>query len=522
MTRTAPRLLRDVARVTIELTSPLSIGSGFAEDLLDAPVVTDCNRLPTLPGTSLAGVLRQGYREHLEATGTPVAQLDATVARVFGIARSKLEGGASEDRASLVMVSHGHLHDATNRPVPARAAADRLDDAVLQGARLPLTRQQVRLTHRGVADVDVHGLYDREVVAAGHRFTFELAVWWNEGDEHGGEGVLDTLLGILLSPATRLGAKGTNGLGRFKVAEAGYRRRRFDLRDADQLGDYSRLPVDLAEPVPEEVLPVVTELPAALEVAGTVTARLTLKPRGSWMIGGGTPTHEDTEHFARDDDEDGEVRVPDRVPYREPAVTWRGTAEKAEGQLAMDVLRPVIPGSGLKGALRHRTTFHVNVLEGNFADELDRQEELEKAGAATVQELFGHASDNPDEGERQGRMGRVLVEECRLETVPAACAQQHVSLDRFTAGPMDGRLFDEVAYWKGETIHLEVRVCDAANVGPVPRSALARAVRDLATGRLSLGAGHGRGHGFFEGKVTWSDETWENAADERPAEVAHG
>ena len=48
-----------LAHVTIELSTPLTIGTGNGDDLNDSTCVLDTNGLPTIPGTSLAGMLRE-------------------------------------------------------------------------------------------------------------------------------------------------------------------------------------------------------------------------------------------------------------------------------------------------------------------------------------------------------------------------------------------------------------------------------------------------------------------------------
>ena len=54
--------LRYIARIIIEAQSPISIQSGEKGLLSDDQIMRDWNGLPTLPGTSLMGVLRS----HLE------------------------------------------------------------------------------------------------------------------------------------------------------------------------------------------------------------------------------------------------------------------------------------------------------------------------------------------------------------------------------------------------------------------------------------------------------------------------
>jgi CRISPR/Cas system CSM-associated protein Csm3 (group 7 of RAMP superfamily) len=47
-----------IARFTIESETPLAVGSGEKDILLDRVVAKDANGLPYIPGTSLTGVLR--------------------------------------------------------------------------------------------------------------------------------------------------------------------------------------------------------------------------------------------------------------------------------------------------------------------------------------------------------------------------------------------------------------------------------------------------------------------------------
>ena len=52
----------DLIRCTIELDSPLIIGTGKGDSLHDAVFVQDANGLPVIPGTTIAGVLRDRWQ----------------------------------------------------------------------------------------------------------------------------------------------------------------------------------------------------------------------------------------------------------------------------------------------------------------------------------------------------------------------------------------------------------------------------------------------------------------------------
>ena len=52
-----------IARITLEATSPLAVGSGEKDIITDAPVTRDVNDLPYIPGTSLMGIIRHSMKD---------------------------------------------------------------------------------------------------------------------------------------------------------------------------------------------------------------------------------------------------------------------------------------------------------------------------------------------------------------------------------------------------------------------------------------------------------------------------
>ena len=78
----------------------------------------------------------------------------------------------------------------------------------------------------------------------------------------------------------------------------------------------------------------------------------------------------------------------------------------------------------------------------------------------------------------------------------------HVSIDRFTGGTIDGALYsEEVLYAKEENISLSLLVNKTALQEPGVEEALVCTLKDLCSSMLPLGGGVNRGHGCFEGKL---------------------
>lgn len=464
-----------VARVTLELTSPMSIGAGVGDAYGDAHVITDANGLPTIPGSTIAGVARAAWKA---SCGYDEA--------VFGKAGTRQDEDDGMD--SIVSFSFGHIHGSDDRPVQARIDQE-LSDPLLCVARAPITRNHVRIEERGVA-AD-RGLYDRDMIPAGHRFTFEVSC--HCASREASEATLERVLGLLASPHACFGARSRIGLGQFELRRV--RLRSFDLKDRNDFDAFAALPVALWQP--DDVL-VDVDLArfSPPEVQGRCTLELELEARQGWQIGGGLPTEADCRQSAEG------PRVANLVPFREARVHWR------DGQGSYDPtgVEPAAPGSSIKGALRHRTTFYYNALSEVFADTLT-EDELVAHGAARnrqVWELFGGLEPNTDE---RPMLGRVTVEDATIKTPGALGFQDHVTLDRFTGGAFGGHLFDEAFYWKGRWV-VRIHIDDRNDEVPAAlRQALAKALDDLKAGRLQIGAGDARGHGRFKVREhRWSDD----------------
>lgn len=469
--------LRAVARVVIELGAPLSIGTGAEGLLTDNAVVLDMNDLPGIPGTSIAGVLRATWA--MGAGQLPDAD------QTFGFQRVKdPQSQIADGQRSRVRVSWGVLH--TSQDVPAEGALDAqaVADPVLAAARDLVVRDHVRLNHRGA--VDGRGKFERASVMAGNRFTFEL-----EAVGEGAKAWLEKLLAFLADPAVRLGASTRSGLGAFSVVRAGVRA--YDLRK--ELDAWIARPRKLGEPVPGLTMAPLTTR-ASAEGTRATYALTSVEP---WQVGGGDGEGLGEEHSAS--------KI---LPYTEARVVWQNN----RGAVGAPEL--VLPASALKGALRHRTAFHLRALKKRFAHTVNdsgdlrpRRGDLDPHGPETEPEialLFGDIKDSGD-GERQGQAGLVFLADVRVPVAQVKLATAtHLAVDRFTGGPMAGQLFQETSVGRTE-IAVEV-IVRSPTKQPENKAhfanglqALALALRDLREGMLQVGAGAGRGYGYFEGQT---------------------
>ncbi len=467
-------LLRYVARVVIELETPLHVGTGREWDESDAGVVLDANGLPAIPGSSIAGVLRDACGG---GGGEEVAN------SLFGYQRAAGRGGRGEGQGSRLSISWACIHDQDDRPV--FGLKDIIDsDRVLNVARAPTLRDHVRIGRSGT--VASRCKFDELVVHAGHRFTFELELVGRPEDEAD----WGRLIALLQDPVVRFGGKVRRGLGRFRVERLS--RRCFDLTKIEDFDAYRRMDGRISE-APLPGVPWEAPQPGSSGDGGGVEAlRLKLRPRFFWMFGGGG---------------DSEA---DMAPVRDHFIAWK----KREGQADQGTPeeRFYLPGSSIKGALRHRTLFHACAFVGCFADRPDWRDKL-KGAEAMVRDLFG---EQIPEGERDDRdtpcaRGRVFIDDVFLEGEPGTLLpsrkdgflaephlQHHVGIDRFIGGAREALLFTEKPLFQRGPIAIVIHL--RGEVDPSARQAFDMALDDLCQGRLPLGGGAGRGLGYFDGE----------------------
>lgn len=444
-----------LARVTLEALSAHGIHSGQGDSTHDVLLVRDANGLPALPGSSLAGVLRHAYRERhgQKAAGRLFGQLGA------------------EAQPSWLSVAWGLVHDSRNHPCEGLLDDSALKDpllTLLQDSK-PLVRQRVRLDHTGAASDG--GKFDVTLIPAGVRYTCWLGYWCDDSEEarlH-----WQQLLALLSDEPLLLGHGTRSGNGHFRVQEL--LQARWDLRSAEGRQAYVNRPRSRRDSQGLQPLPV---------VAGQTSlhVELTLQAEAGWHIGGGERSLNEHE------------KLPALLPQHEFSVQWQND------QAQLGEHYHLLPGSALKGALRHRVAYHYRCLTGDFAGM--GSDPAPEACPAVVQ-LFGTAEED------HGVAGLLLFEDLRLKG--DSTVLMHNRIDRFTGGVINGALFSEEVLWQTPltvcigTLHPQ----RLSEVDSVARQALQRALEDLASGWLPLGAGGSRGLGVFSDPAgrgpQWSD-----------------
>lgn len=470
---------RYLAQITIEATTPLQIGSGEKGIKTDSLVIRDVNELPFIPGTTLAGL----------------------IAHALGKEKENLMGNLQE--GSRLIVTEAKLLDKYGKVMDGLVDFSKVskEDAsfLKQYERLPI-RQHVRISHKGTAKDT--GKFDEEVILKGSRFCFELELISAKDESK----QFDELLNIIQSPTFRIGSGGRSGFGSIKVVKCLYRA--LDLAKESDLNLYLEKSSSLST-VWEGWQPANEKLKVQTFCDGWTSYRLNdLSPEDFVLFGSG---------FG---DPEGQA---DMAYVRETTIQWNAEGTSAE---VNDIDKTIlIPGSSVKGALSHRTAFYYNKLtdavikeDGTLLNGKTIEEVTGKNNIA-VKAIFGsEGKKNLETNKMEDKQrGNILISDViEIKEQTKAKVLNHVSIDRFTGGAIDGALFNEqTLYAKGEKFNIDIMIADEALIDENVKNAFESALKDIASGMLPLGGGVNRGNGVFNGKVikyNKEKEQWEELA----------
>ena len=440
---------RHLAHVVLEARSPLVFGNGEKDIISDSMIAKDVNELPYIPGTTLAGTLRHAVGE--------------SVARTFFGHKEKLPGQKDEGKGSEIIFSEARLLGPVKINGEKKVQAmeglrniDWNDDFYRHFKDLPV-RQHVRINYKGVADDK--GKFDEQVIYKGARFCFNIEILSDKEDSEEMSMVLDALS----NDSYTLGAGSRSGFGKIDVVSIFVKT--FDLAEEPGLDEYldtsSSLNEDFSGWESHEIKKQNTCLKYELK----------LEADEFFLFSSG-----------KNDDE------ADIIPVKEEFISWEnGWPEFKEAHV-------FIPASSLKGALAHRTAYWYNKKEGNFADRYAYLQDFTGKNNKAVKEIFGSEGEN---GAGKAR-GKALFSDI-FDIMPLSeKLMNHVALDRFTGGALDGALFSEKVV-SASAFEAEILITD--DLDDMVLSAFEAALKDLCSGMLPLGGGTNRGHGFFTGSV---------------------
>lgn len=288
--------------------------------------------------------------------------------------------------------------------------------------------------------------FDEEVIHKGTRFKFSIEF---VGDD---KTVFDDVLNLLSNPTLRLGGGSTKGFGKFKTHEI--KTALVDLEDYssslnDKLAEFKECKIE----------------PSASKTH--TVYKLKIRPDDFFMFGSGLGDSE-----------------ADMTPVYEQVLDY------AQGKLTQKQI--LIPASSIKGALAHRTTFHLNKLLGNTIEANN--------GLKNVKDIFGEAKNSKQNID--GSKGKILISDCfkPFDEQKQTKTFDHVSIDRFTGGAIEGALFQEKTIADDREYELEILL--EKNIDSKATEAFELALRDIVTGMLPLGGATTKGHGVFIGEVS--------------------
>jgi CRISPR/Cas system CSM-associated protein Csm3 (group 7 of RAMP superfamily) len=379
-------------------------------------------------------------RHCIEATNVDAKEIN----RIFGFQ------GKNDGQGSRFICSSAHIVGNAGNVLDGLQSIDWSDPFYNLFISLPI-RQHVSINDKG-CNTDT-GKFDEEIVYKGTRFCFEVELVATDNED--ANFFNDKLLPQMTSTAFRLGSGTRKGFGELAICSV--KQRTYDLRTEDGLNGYLEKSSSLSESFSGDETPIEVTVPAEWK-----SYKLTLQPKDFFLFGSG---------FG---DEDA-----DMTPTKEKVVKYDDN-----NNICVEENQILIPATSVKGAIAHRTAFYYNKRTGNYAGTNVNEDEN-----PAVVALFGR--------------GNVIFSDIYMSKYKEKVFN-HVAIDRFTGGAMDGALFnDKATYLRNEnnSFVLNILVDKKALQNVDIIASFESALNDLCTGYLALGGGVNRGHGLFKGSI---------------------
>lgn len=479
---------RFIARIVIETKAPLNIGSGNKSIRTDSLVLRDVNGLPFIPGTTIAGLLRHSLDKKEQ---------------------DLLMG--SKEEGSCLIVTEARMLDENNNVLDGMLPENMLNTNFLSHFRKQMTiRQHVKINHLGTAVK--YGKFDEEVVLKGTRFCFEMEMISNDANDS----KFKTLLNTFASDTFRMGSGSRSGFGEIEVVGKGeviegktiagkclYKKINLSIPEQKKwyLSKSSSLNKEWKDCEEYHLEKPKLEGWTKYEIKG-------LTPVDFILFGSGFGNDRSDMTFVRESFvkwEDGKGKIID------------GSEKGADDKELVNVV--LIPASSVKGALSHRVAYHYNKKIGNVImsdGTLGNGKTIESVTGnnnPAVKAIFGSEGRKNEETKKveDKKRGNFLMSDVIKEKKGPTRQKilNHVSIDRFTGGAIDGALFsEETLYANNECFEFTIMVNNQAFKDNVVgeekiekeniQYALEQSLKDLCSGMLPLGGGVNRGNGCFE------------------------
>jgi CRISPR/Cas system CSM-associated protein Csm3 (group 7 of RAMP superfamily) len=452
---------RYLARIVVEAITPLAVSSGEKDIISNAMIVTDVNGLPYIPGTSLAGVIRHAIGED-----------DAE--KFFGYQHLDSEGHGSD-----IIFTSAQMIGEDGKVIDGLIAKQKLNsDFYKRFEKLPV-RQHVKISNKGTSEDTAK--FDEQVVYKGARFCFEIEMVSDGSDES--KNLFDSVLTRLTAKSFSIGSGTRGGLGKIEIKKEFSKVAYLNLQEEVHLKAYLAKSSNLSDLSNENFWKESYAIPFEANENDNQWTKydLTLTPEDFFLFGSGA--------------EDKEAKM---TPVTESFIDWSPNPAKFKDNNIL------IPASSLKGALSHRVAFYYNKLTAQFADDLQTNPKTGSENHA-VYALFGSEdTDNP-------QIGNILFFDIIEKPKAEIKILNHVAIDRFTGGAIEGALFSEKVNFGNSQEFSTQFLLNKENVKNIidkhfPNEnletvfkSLQLAINDLCTEMLPLGGGVNRGNGCFKG-----------------------
>ncbi len=515
---------RYIAKIIFETTSALAVGSGQSDLNTARLIARDFNDLPYVPGTSLAGVVRHAYEA---ANGDTVKDL-------FGFQDLKEKEGTG----SRIIFSSAHLVATDGTTIlDGLQDLDFSQDSFYKNfskSSLPI-RDHVKITEKGVAKDQ--GKFDEQLVYKGTRFGFEIELVGTADDMDN----WSELLAILSQPNFRLGAGTRNGFGAIKIVDI--QARTYVLTNTTDLMAY----LGKTSSLNDDCIGFASMTLAEKVDTNWKAYSVTLKPENFFLFGAGVG---DLDVDLRPKTEKVISWASGQAQFSEEQILIPATSVKGAiaHRLAFHYNKLCPPTLSTEDAAFPDTSFVQTELETHdfginlaelkdkastdeaweqakkqieemtfgdfsvqnaswkaFSTQVDKLKKAEKDNPIkrpvgednpAVKALFGYAKQEED-SENKGQIGHVIISDVHMQK-KAEKIFSHVAIDRFTAGGIDGALFQEKVATVDE-FELEILVHEKAfpEENPNVKVAWKNTMEDLKKGWIPLGGNTTKGHGIF-------------------------
>lgn len=426
-----------IVRFTLELLAPLHIGSGLTHPTTDSPVIRDPFGDYRIPGSSLAGALRAHTEESAWGEAGP------------------------RSCASLIDISDGFLVDFDGKITLGKRLAH---EEILYKA-LPELQEHVRIDHNTGAAIE-GGKFDAEIIPQGTRFRCELVLVERSGTPaelvEAARWSFWSALRTLQSGELALGGDISSGLGLVHIVRDSLTLGIHDLTTLAGVTAARNRSWNIDEPAGvEDAASALAKMDAhSSSHPEGISGRISLRFRtdGPLLVGG---SQRPSSKSILDKNHGADLVFGESV-----------LADYATRAL---VGRPWVPGSSIRGAIRHRT-WHIFEALGLSPT----------AAQSQIDDLFGTINSGGARASNVRFHGYFLNDETRT-------AVQHVAIDRLTGGSLLGALFSEAPIWR-DGLKLQITIT-LHGLGEAQAAVFAHALIDMAQGELSIGGGTRRGNG---------------------------